>query len=91
MKDGHVKPAPVGDLYRHMWLTKAVSEAVGVNLSESRGEGHLEVLDYSRMLINCRNAACAKTCALWLTQQQDIANAPPDFCVNRETLKRLKP
>jgi len=37
MKDGRAKPAPAGDIYRHIWLIKSVSEVAHVNLSEARG------------------------------------------------------
>lgn len=90
MKDGSKTPLPSGDIYRHMWLMKSVSAAIGVDLGVARAEGRLNTFEYSRMLTNCRSADCDKSCALWVTQQQGIAKVAPEFCVNSEALKRLK-
>lgn len=32
MKNCATQPAPTGDIYRHMWLLKSMSSAVGVDL-----------------------------------------------------------
>lgn len=90
MKDGSTKPIPAGDIYRHMWLTSSVAKAVGVDLGAARAEGTLAASDYSRMLTNCRNAGCDKSCALWLSQQNGPSSSAPEFCVNGALLTQLK-
>ncbi len=91
MRDETNRPEPMGGIYRHMWLMKSLSATVGVDLGLAMADGRLSAVEFSRMLTGCRSAGCDKSCALWLVQQQGQVDEPPEFCVNSEILKQLKP
>lgn len=91
MKNCATQPAPTGDIYRHMWLLKSMSSAVGVDLGQAMAEGTLGLAEYSQMLTKCRFAGCDTACVLWQAQDQGQASTPPEFCVNTELLEQLKP
>ena len=82
--------ATQGGIFRRIWLLNSVSQAVGLDLNAARAKGQLHAVEYSRMLTNCGQAGCDKTCALWLSQQPGNINETPDFCANSAVLKRLK-
>ncbi|NRB19545.1 MAG: hypothetical protein HRU33_18790 [Rhodobacteraceae bacterium] len=91
MKDWATQPAPTGGIYRHLWLLKTMSNAVGVDLSQAMADGTLGVAEYSQMVSECRFGGCDKACVLWQAKTQGQANSPPDLCANKEALERLKP
>lgn len=91
MKDGINKPAAMGDIFRHLWLVKSVSSAVGVDIGEALAKGKLDAAEYSHMVTSCRGAGCSNSCALWLAQQKGQSSAPPEFCTHHQRLKQLMP
>ncbi|MFW8594560.1 DUF6455 family protein [Cribrihabitans neustonicus] len=83
--------APLGSIFRHLWLLKAVADSAGVDLGAALKDGRLNGLDYARMVTSCRGAGCSNSCALWLSSGQGGNGAVPAFCPSAELLERLKP
>ncbi|UWQ78080.1 DUF6455 family protein [Leisingera sp. S132] len=91
MKDMATEAEGPGNIFRHLWLLRAVAEAAGVDLDASVKAGCLSGLDYARMVTSCRSAGCSKSCALWLSARRDDTPAMPEFCPSAEVFKRLMP
>lgn len=83
--------APLGSIFRHLWLLRAVAESAGIDLSAALHEGRLSGLEYARMVTSCRGAGCSNSCALWLSARQAGEGAVPEFCPSADLLERLKP
>jgi len=91
MKDMAAAAEGLGNIFRHLWLLRAVAEAAGVDLDQEMRAGHLSGLDYARMVTSCRGAGCSKSCALWLSSRRDSTPAVPEFCPSAEVFKQLMP
>ncbi|NVK16029.1 MAG: hypothetical protein HWE35_17805 [Rhodobacteraceae bacterium] len=92
MKDMAAEAEGLGNIFRHLWLLRAVAEAAGVDLDAAVKAGRLSGLDYARMVTSCRSAGCSKSCALWLSaRRDDTAPAVPEFCPSAGVFKRLMP
>ncbi|MFW8635255.1 DUF6455 family protein [Cribrihabitans pelagius] len=83
--------APLGSIFRHLWLLKAVAESAGVDLSAALKDRRLSGLEYARMVTSCRGAGCSNRCALWLSAGQGGKGTVPAFCPSAELIERLKP
>lgn len=90
MKDMASGEEGLGDIFRHLWLLKAVAAAAGVDLDQAMRDGRLSGLDYARMVTACRGADCSKSCALWLSSRRAAAPAVPEFCPSADAFKRLR-
>ncbi|MBT8154932.1 hypothetical protein KMP13_13775 [Epibacterium ulvae] len=81
---------PLGQVHRHMWLTKEVAASVGVDLSAAMHSGQLDPRNYSNLVTQCRSSGCDNTCALHVSAlpsgRQDEVQ---DFCPNKALLDRL--
>ncbi|WP_264210424.1 DUF6455 family protein [Leisingera thetidis] len=91
MKDMAAEAEDLGNIYRHLWLLRAVAEAAGADLDQAVRSGRLSGLDYARLVTSCRGAGCSKSCALWLSSRRGGGPAVPDFCPNADVFKRLMP
>ncbi|MFY0309779.1 DUF6455 family protein [Leisingera sp. D0M16] len=89
MKDMAAEAEGLGNIFRHLWLLRAVAEAAGVDLDQEMRSGRLNGLDYARMVTACRGAGCSKTCALWISSRRGDGPAVPDFCPSADLFKRL--
>ncbi|WP_254451537.1 DUF6455 family protein [Ruegeria sp. HKCCA5763] len=81
---------PLGEIEKHFWLTRSVSRCMGISLTEAMADGRLTPEGYSELVTRCRASNCEGQCALWLAEQQMLANSAPDFCANANTLNGLK-
>ncbi|MBY6057373.1 DUF6455 family protein [Leisingera daeponensis] len=89
MKDMAAEAEGLGNIFRHLWLLRAVAQAAGVDLDREMQAGRLSGLEYARMVTACRGAGCSKSCALWLSTRRDDAPAVPEFCPRADVFKRL--
>lgn len=80
----------LGDIEKHFWLTRSVARCMDISFSEALAEGRMTPDDYAQMVTQCRAANCSGQCALWLSVQQSIAPAAPEFCANADQLNALK-
>lgn len=74
----------------------SMAGAVEIDLGAALRDGRLAATQYARLLQTCNGARCGGQCDLWRHAQYDIGSEselsePPDFCVNREALNKLKP
>ncbi|WP_291737706.1 DUF6455 family protein [Leisingera sp. F5] len=82
----------LGNIFRHLWLLRAVAKAAGVDLDHAVKTGQLNGLDYARMVTACRGAGCSQSCALWIsTRRGGDTPAVPEFCPAAAVFKRLMP
>lgn len=92
MKDMAAEAEGLGNIFRHLWLLRAVAEAAGVDLDQAVKAGRLSGLDYARMVTSCRGAGCGKSCALWLPARRGgDTPAVPEFCASADAFRRLMP
>ncbi|WP_027258174.1 DUF6455 family protein [Leisingera aquimarina] len=92
MKDMAAEARSLGNIFRHLWLLRAVARAAGVDLDQAVKAGQLSCLDYARMVTSCRGAGCSKSCALWISaRRDDDAPAVPEFCPTAAVFQRLMP
>lgn len=89
MKDLAAGAGELGDIFRHLWLLRAVAAAAGADLSRAVAEGRLSPLAFSQMVTGCRGGGCSRACALWLSARSACAAAVPEFCAGAEALQRL--
>ncbi|UWQ34022.1 hypothetical protein K3555_05850 [Leisingera sp. M527] len=92
MKDMDAEARSLGNIFRHLWLLRAVAGAAGVDLDHAVKTGQLNGLDYARMVTACRGAGCSQSCALWIsTRRDDGTPAVPEFCPTGDVFQRLMP
>ncbi|QAX29006.1 DUF6455 family protein [Leisingera sp. NJS204] len=91
MRDMAAEAQSLGNIFRHLWLLRAVAGAAGVDLDHAVKTGQLNGLDYARMVTSCRGAGCSKSCALWISARRGGTPAVPEFCPAAAVFKRLMP
>lgn len=77
----------LGDPYRHIWLTRKVTETAGIDLDGALRTGELSRRGFARVVTRCRAAGCGGQCARHL--QQGAAGIP-EFCANKDVLRDLE-
>ncbi len=80
----------LGEIEKHFWLTRSVARCLGISLTEAMAEGQLPAEAYAELVTRCRASNCCGQCAIWLSQQQQLADAAPEFCANAQALNRLR-
>lgn len=81
---------PLGQLHRHIWLTKEVAASVGVDLSAAMHSGDLDPRCYSQMVTKCRRGNCDRACALHLEKLKNRKqNEVQSFCPNKAAIDAM--
>ncbi|MBJ6371334.1 hypothetical protein JF290_07320 [Sedimentitalea sp. CAU 1593] len=78
------------EIERHFWLTRSVARVMGVCLSKAMAQGRLSPDEYCEMVTRCRSGSCRESCQLWLASRTELAEEPPEECLHRDVLKRLR-
>lgn len=80
----------LGQVHRHMWLTKEVAASIGLDLSAAMHSGQLDPRHYSQLVTQCRSSSCDNACALHVSAlpggRQDEVQG---FCPNKKLFDQL--
>ena len=83
---------PLSPAGQALQCTRAMAQAMSVDISELLYLGGLSVADYAEMITRCRGCAQSAACADWLEARKRGGNAAlpsPQHCENREVLTRF--
>ncbi len=81
---------PQNDIDLHFYLTRAMAQRHGVNLSEAMHQGILSRPDFAAMIDRCRHCPGTPADCHDFQEDHDNAAAAPDWCANRSILENLR-
>jgi len=74
----------------HSDLMTRMSETVGADLGEAIAEGRIDAEMLRAATISCAGCDEAAECPSWLDDHAAGAEAPPDYCRNRNLMMALQ-
>ncbi len=83
-------PKKLGDEVDHIWLVQRMAKTAQVDLTEAFEAGDLTSEDWSAMIERCRGCAWAEGCDDWLSVPGQVAEIPPEPCLNRARMAALR-
>jgi len=82
---------PFKKLDKHADLMSKMGTATDADLSDAAFDGRLDAETYRKALKACTHCKSVDTCLSWLEQHEaDNGAKPPEFCANKELLRRLR-
>jgi hypothetical protein len=87
-----IERRPLSPAGQALQCTRAMAQAMSVDLSELLYIGGLSTSEYAEMITRCRGCAQSTACADWLEARKrgEHADLPsPHQCENREVLNRF--
>jgi len=75
---------------RHAALVDDMARTLGVDLEESVLRAEITPEEVVDAVLNCTGCTSPETCRGWL-EATDSAEAPPEYCRNKQTLAALRP
>jgi len=76
-------------LKTHADLVDRMAGTVGVDLEEAMMEGRMTFDQLGDAVLSCTGCSQPETCRKWLAEQQEVVDAAPDYCRNRDMFRRL--
>ena len=78
-----------GSVDEHMKLTRGVTRAMGLSLSEKMPAAHLDPQDFAALITRCRGCNCVVECREWIDTQERRALTTPANCPNQTIFVKL--
>ncbi len=76
-------------LKAHADLVDRMAGTVGVDLEQAMMEGLMTFDQLGDAVLSCTECSQPGTCKKWLALQQEVADAAPSYCRNRDMFRRL--
>lgn len=88
-----IERRPLAPAAHALQCTRAMAQAMSVDLSELLHLGGLSAAEYAEMITRCRGCAQPQACTAWLRAKERGEDggplSPPMHCENREVLSRF--